>query len=266
MLWETVSLSYAIGSLDRGLLQAAITENQLQKQIIALQQTVISVLQDALYNDRQLSRADMAKLIAASDAAREGSINALRQQQQRLAIEEPPLRPSPAPSRASTVIDSDPLFCRYSLDLQFIPKKPLAASFAPGGDCRCPDCGRRLDVTADDFWQIGKRLPVVVKDGAYEKEVMQTREFRLGQRFVLKCHTSDGEYACVLCNKHRDKDALCRTVESLVNHVGRFHSVSELERDLDLRETHPLALPAPPTPMPPPGTREVRELEVREYR
>lgn len=213
----------------------------------------------------------MAKLVAASDAAREGSLDALRDQQRRLAIDNsPPRSVILPPKRASTVIESDPLFCRYSLDLQFIAKKPLAASFAPGGSCACPDCGRRLDVTADDFWQIGKRTPIIVQDGPYEKEIMETREFHLGQRFVVKCHTADGEYACVLCSKHRDRDAICRTVEALVNHVGRFHEVHELERDADLRESAPLALPAPPPPPPPaplpPNTREVRELELREYR
>ena len=52
-----------------------MTENQLQAQIIALQQTVINVLQDALYNDRPMSRGDIAQLISASQSAREGSLN-----------------------------------------------------------------------------------------------------------------------------------------------------------------------------------------------
>ncbi|KAJ4303805.1 hypothetical protein N0V90_002706 [Kalmusia sp. IMI 367209] len=216
-----------------------ITENQLQKQIIQLQQTVINVLQDALYNDRQLSRADMAKLAAASDAAREGSIDALRAQQQRLAlVEESPMRALPAPKRSSTVIDTDPLFCPYALGIQFKPSRPLAGSFAPGSDCRCPECDRRIDATADDFWQIGKRTPVVYGG----KEITETREFHLGQRFVIKCHMPDGEYACVLCSRGRDRDAVCRTVEALVNHVGRFHEVEELEREVDLKEAMPLAL------------------------
>ena len=114
------------------------------------------------------------------------------------------------------------------------------------------------------------QTPIIVKDGPYEKEVMETREFHLGQRFVVKCHTTDGDYACVLCSKHRDRDAICRTVESLINHVGKFHEVSELERDTDLKELAPLplaALPPPPPPAPlPPNTREFREVEMREYR
>ncbi|KAF2676535.1 hypothetical protein K458DRAFT_379755 [Lentithecium fluviatile CBS 122367] len=256
-----------------------VTENLLQKQIITLQQTVINVLQDALYNKRELTRADMAKLVAASDAAREGSLSALRSQQQRLALEEPagPFQASPqraltAPKRTYSIIESDPLFCRYSLNLQYIPKKPLAASFAPGGECRCPDCGIRLGVASDDFWQIGKRTPILVKEGSYEKEVLETREFRLAQRFVIKCHTAEGEFACVLCNRHRERDALCRTVEALVNHVGKFHEVHELECDADLRETMPLAL-APPPPASVAGSvrdrereRGIREAELREYR
>jgi len=241
-----------------------LTENLLQKQIITLQQTVINVLQDALYNKRELTRADMAKLVAASDAAREGSLSALRSQEQRLALEDSsaspfaasPSRALAAPKRASSVAESDHLFCRYSLNLQYIPKKPLAASFAPGGECRCPDCGLRLDVSSEDFWQIGKRTPIIVKENGYEKEVMETREFRLAQRFVVKCHTADGEFACVLCSKHRERDALCRTVDALVNHVGKFHEVDELERDADLRETVPLALPPPPRVPSPPRERE----------
>ncbi|KAF2640128.1 hypothetical protein P280DRAFT_469835 [Massarina eburnea CBS 473.64] len=270
-----------------------LTENQLQRQIIALQQTVIQVLQDALANDRHLTRGDMARLVAASNEAREGSIDALREQQRRLADAEadavhlPPLRqltlddsrsnsprsssprlalvpalaPIP-PKGASTVIEATSLFCPYSRDLQHMSKKPLSASFAPGGSSRCPDCMSLLDVTSEDFWQIGKRTPMIVREGAYEKEIMETREFHLGQRFVIKCHTEEGEYACVLCSKHRERDAICRTVESLVNHVGKFHDMAELEREVDLRETLPL------------GSRggsvvgsavSAREIEVRGY-
>ncbi|CAO2652290.1 Nn.00g005730.m01.CDS01 [Neocucurbitaria sp. VM-36] len=257
----------------------AIVENQLQAQIISLQQTVINVLQDALYNDRQLTRADMAKLIAASNSAREGSLDALRQAQQRLGSNGSNRSPSPqrslaTPKRASTIImDNGPnqLFCRYSLDLQYVPHKPLAASFAPGGSCQCPACGVRLDITAEDFWMIGKRTPLTVIDNGFETDIMETREFRLGQRFVLKCHTPDGEYACTICNKNRDVDAICRNVESLVKHVGTYHDVDELDREVDLRETkvdtRRLSLPAPRAPSPPPvaGLRR-EEVDVREYR
>ncbi|KAK6073312.1 hypothetical protein SCUP515_06924 [Seiridium cupressi] len=227
-----------------------ITENRLQAQVIALQQTVINVLQDALYSGRQLDSYDMSKLIAASNAARDGSLDALRQQRQRqtLAIEGPPPQGFPSPRRASTVMDVEPLYCRYALDLQYVRNKPLAATFAPGGSCRCPECGVRLDVESDDFWEIDKRAPRLVADGRYEREVIEEREFHLGQRFVVKCHTPDGEFACVICTRHRDRDAICPTVKSLVNHVGKYHDIGELEREFDFEQrsrTLPKALPAP---------------------
>ncbi|KAL1602215.1 hypothetical protein SLS59_004902 [Nothophoma quercina] len=255
----------------------AITENQLQAQIIALQQTVITVLQDALYSDRQLTRADMAKLVAASNSAREGSLKALQDQQARLSSHASQHSRSPSPQRSiaappkrssqSLVDTPDTLFCRYSLDLQYVPSKPLAASMAPGGSCECPACGLRLDVTGDDFWMIGKRTPITVIEQGYKSEVLETREFRLGQRFAVKCHTPDGEYACVICARNRDVDAICRNVESLVKHVGTYHEVEELEREVDLRETvvvdkRRLSLPAPPRE----GSPIVRERDVVEMR
>ncbi|KAF4970394.1 hypothetical protein FZEAL_10049, partial [Fusarium zealandicum] len=85
--YERLGRRFAIGDV--------ITENKLQAQVIALQQTVINVLQDAVYSGRRLDRVDMAKLVAASDAAREGSLGALRQQRQRLLMdpnETPPPR------------------------------------------------------------------------------------------------------------------------------------------------------------------------------
>ncbi|KAJ4992829.1 hypothetical protein SVAN01_01533 [Stagonosporopsis vannaccii] len=253
----------------------ATTENQLQAQIIALQQTVITVLQDALYNDRQLSHADMAKLVAASNSAREGSLKALQDQQIRLSSgasnrSGSPQRSIAAPPKRSSqslVEVPDTLYCRYSLDLQYIPNKPLAASMAPGGSCECPACGLRLDVTGEDFWMIGKRTPITVVEKGYETDIMETREFRLGQRFAVKCHTPDGEYACVICSRNRDVDAICRNVESLVKHVGTYHDVDELEREVDLRETmvvdkRRMSLPAPPRE----GSPLVRERDVVEMR
>jgi hypothetical protein len=257
----------------------AIVENQLQAQIISLQQTVINVLQDALYNDRQLTRADMAKLIAASNQARDGSLDALRQAQARLggshagsqaASRARSLSPPRSKRASSAIMDSpDQLFCRYAVDLQYTPSKPLASTFAPGGPCTCPACGQRLDVTSEDFWMIGKRTPATVLSASgFETDILETREFRLAQRFVIKCHTPDGEYACTICNKGRDVDAICRTVESLVKHVGTYHDVGELEREVDLRETkvdtRRLSLPAPRAPSPPPVV--AREEILREYR
>ena len=138
---------------------------------------------------------------------------------------------------------------------------------APGGSCACPACGLRLDVTGEDFWMIGKRTPLTVIEGGYKSEVMETREFRLGQRFAVKCHTPEGEYACVICSRERDSDAICRNVEALVKHVGTYQEVDELEREVDLRETvvvdkRRLSLPAPPRE----GSPLVREREFVEMR
>jgi len=178
--------------------------------------------------------------------------------------ESPPRSLAPPPRPAPTIMgSSDQLYCHYSLDLQYSTNKPLAASFAPGGSCACPACGVPLDVTADDFWMIGKRTPKTIVEHGHHTEIMETREFRLGQRFALKCHTPDGEYACTICNKYREVDAICRTVDSLVKHVGTFHDVDELERDVDLREvrvdTRRLSLPAPRAPSPPPSMSMRRE-------
>ena len=215
----------------------------------------------------------MSKLMAASHAARDGSLDALRSQSQRLAMQEPVERALPPPKRSSTssAVELDSIFCRYSLDLQYVPHKPLAAAFAPDGSSRCPACGVRLDVEPADVWHIGKRTPVIVSDGRYEKEVLEEREFRVGQRFVVKCHTADGDYACTLCNKGRDVDVVCGSVDTLINHVGRAHSASELERDRDVCETSfdlPKALEVPKALPPPVGVKEVRErrLTLPDYR
>ncbi|KAI7285534.1 hypothetical protein KC340_g18328, partial [Hortaea werneckii] len=62
---------------DRYATGDIITENRLQKQIIQLQQTVINVLQEALYSGRGLTEIDQRRLIAAQSAARDGSLDAL---------------------------------------------------------------------------------------------------------------------------------------------------------------------------------------------
>ncbi|KAK3328680.1 hypothetical protein B0T19DRAFT_197008 [Cercophora scortea] len=63
-----------------------IAQTQLQSQVITLQSTVIALLQDALFTDRPI---DMAKLYEASELAREGTIQALRDQHQRLIGSQP---------------------------------------------------------------------------------------------------------------------------------------------------------------------------------
>ncbi|PSN61513.1 hypothetical protein BS50DRAFT_152984 [Corynespora cassiicola Philippines] len=224
-----------------------IAENALQAQIIALQQTVIQVLQDAYFTGRALSHADMAKLVSASTAARENSLDALRAQQSRLALPPsepgggayspaprslalpPPPVPAPPPPRPASVLSitgsgggggggaggANPLFCPLASSLQTSPSAPLPPSFAPRGSLRCPHCLCHIPAPANDFWAIGKRSAHFVTDPAtgLQREVVRTREFQLGQRFLLKCHTPEGEFACTLCARGRDVDTLCATVE-----------------------------------------------------
>ncbi|KAI1487529.1 hypothetical protein F5X96DRAFT_649458 [Biscogniauxia mediterranea] len=227
---ERLGRRYAVGDI--------ITENQLQAQILALQQTVISVLQDALLNNRTITRHDMQRLILASKTAREGSLDALRQQYQRLLLDTmPPQRRLPPPKRASMDRGNESIFCRYSLDLQHIPRKQLSASFAPGGNGRCPYCRVRLDIASSNtYWHIEKRVPAVISDGLYKEEIMEDHSFHLGQRFAIKCHTENGDFACVLCHNYRSVHVICSNLETLVNHVGKAHDAFELAKDMDLRE------------------------------
>lgn len=233
-----------------------IAENQLQAQIIALQQTVIDVLQDALMSGRKLTKADVRRLIAAQDRARDGSLDALRDQYERMLpmssrrgsqmlIESQPTFPptrqltAPMPAIDSPLDDSFPpprrvrtlptngsslppngLYCRYAYDLQNDSRKALNTAFAPSGSQRCPACDMRLPVSGEKVW--------VVESGE--------GTFTVDSRLVIKSHTTQGDYACVLCynDRERDADCICSSVEALVRHVGRMHTREEFEREVDI--------------------------------
>ncbi|KAI0140548.1 hypothetical protein GGR57DRAFT_487742 [Xylariaceae sp. FL1272] len=219
---ERLGKQFAIGDM--------LTENHLQTQIIALQQTVIDVLQDALLHGRQLSRADVRKLVSASERARDGSLQALRLQGQRLRLEEHP-RPnlSSLQGHEPRSIRADDLFCQYSLELQYFINMSLSSSFTHDGNGVCPECGVRVTMeTRDTYWHIEKKAPVLIDRGEYNEEVTETHHFDVGQRFIVQCHTRTGEYACVLCRKYRDIDVICRSVTTFINHVGRAHNIHEL--------------------------------------
>ena len=215
-----------------------------------LQQTVINVLQDALYNDRPPTRADLAKLYTASESARANSIDALRTQYQRMLTGGPINKPLALPSATSISssatsrrsspspppIDTSPLFCRYSTDLQNISRQPLHPRLRAGGDGRCPACMIRLSMNPTDIWKIVKESKVRVKEPGFEREITEERAFHLTDRFVVKCHREDGEYACVLCTRSRKVDTVCANLETLVRHVGRVHEIEEYEREIDIRE------------------------------
>lgn len=243
-----------------------ITENKLQAQIIQLQQTVISVLQDALYSGRGLTEDDLQRLLTAQQAAREGSLDALEGRHehmladqrtrrkrlpgpydhappQRLLLEDairPPPRQHTFPARQSSTLSVRPprraeslptspsgLFCRYSEDLQH-SSRSLGPEFDPSAGSRCRTCGHTLPLDSRDVWVFGTEVPT--NTGGRQK----VRETRMSARFVVKCHTPDARYACMLCTQHRDVDCVCRSIEALIKHLAAEHTPEELERDADL--------------------------------
>ena len=234
---------------------------------------MINVLQDALLNERSLTKVDINKLILAQQVARDGSMDALSSQYDRMlldrrpsesnrlseaiqsrqrrigAAEEPqypvrrqltlpaaPRSNSPEPLRRVRTLPV-PLprgLCRYSEDLQ-MTRKSLGPSFDATASHRCPACGLLIRVSADDTWVLEARTPVTVSDSyGGEQQVIEARTFEVGARFVVKCHTEDGEFACVLCPQYRDVDAICGNVESLVRHLGQVHTSAQFEREVDL--------------------------------
>ncbi len=234
-----------------------ITENKLQAQIITLQQAVINVLQEALMDGRSLTKADIHRLVGAQERARDGSLEALRGQYDRLlpaAYEEKRLRiegprsgdariqrqltlPAAVPEREefsppkrvmSLPVQqaSEELYCGYSRDLQ-ASRVALGPSFAASGSCRCPDCGVRIPVSKLDVWTFEVRIPV--GDDRLEKRI-----YEMDARLVVKSHTSYGDYACVLCSRERELDCICKSVDVLVEHLGRVHTSEEFEREKDM--------------------------------
>jgi hypothetical protein len=230
-----VGQDYARGDL--------VTENKLQGQIIQLHQTVISVLQEALYDGRQLSQDEIHRLIIAQQDARDGSLEALQGQYKRMLgrsrrrteddlmmVEDKPrplqkqltfpmrrvsLRDSIDSPRAVKALPAPgrSLFCRYSDDLQH-SGRALSQAFDATGDGRCPACEVVLPLEKGDSWVF--------------------RDARISARFVVKCHAEDGRYACILCAQHRDVDCVCRDIEALVRHVGTMHDAVEIEGDPDI--------------------------------
>lgn len=278
--------------------RAVLTENELQKQIILLQQTVIGVLEDALYNGRQIGRGGVDKLVRASRSARNGSLDALQGQYRRILQELPvsrpppkaieagageasprgplPPRPPPKAHQASSKTKTRPgpssrspprgtsgrdFYCRYSVDLQLSPR-PLSGAFAPGKGSACPACSTRLTVDTADMWEF--TLPARAssvgatagKSSSRDKAKAQGRDtsrkgsaakgqhvqgmvrIRLPAKFVVKCHTPEGEYACALCcgpdGEYGGEIVLCEDPEALVDHVAKEHKTSDLEKEVDI--------------------------------
>lgn len=122
------------------------------------------------------------------------------------------------------------LFCRYACDLQN-SHLPLHSNFKSNGSHRCPSCSTTIPVDTRDVWVLSTQFP---KDPARPDSKPKTRDYRMDARFVAKCHTTDGKFACILCDKFRDRDCICKNVDALVKHLGTAHTPGEFDRDGDL--------------------------------
>lgn len=227
--------------------------------MIALQRLVIETLQDIYSMGRAPTRKEYIRLMDATDAACAGSVAAFRGQHRRL-IEVPPVlvsphRRVPMERRVSMDLtpfstqDVDPLYCGYALDLQRNPNKLLSPSFDISGKQRCPSCGTRFDLLHGHAWKITKDIlrPTSLEHDrrapafAYSAPVITVQElevvmFHVMNRFIVKCHREDGEFACVLCNGNRPADTIWGSMNELVKHVQRAHDIGEYEREVDIGE------------------------------
>ena len=243
-----------------------ISENKLQAQVIQLQSTVINVLQDALLNDRRLSKADIHRLITAQDSARQGSLDALRDQYDRMIQDQPqqltidyrrssrqmspPRRQLTLPPPDSPMDDnfapvrrvmtqpidrsgsnSPPIFCRYAIDLQRDSRRALHPSFSTSGTQKCPACSVIVPVTFKDEWVFETRTPIRGNNG---EDLVEVRSFSMDARLIVKSHTPSGELMCVICYHERNADCLCASVDALIRHIGRVHTSEEFIREEDM--------------------------------
>ncbi|KXS93525.1 hypothetical protein AC578_4244 [Pseudocercospora eumusae] len=157
------------------------------------------------------------------------------------AVQSPPLSqrsargsPPPGPKTIKSLPAPPPaLFCRYAKDLQKDPWRPLDKAFSRSGTHACPACHIPIPVDTRDVWVLSTHFP---KSSSNSLEKVKNRDYRMDARFVIKCHTADGRghFACVLCDKWRDIDCICRDVDALVKHLGTAHTPDEFEKDGDL--------------------------------
>ncbi|KAF1985665.1 hypothetical protein K402DRAFT_334043 [Aulographum hederae CBS 113979] len=268
-LYDRVGNKFAIGD--------TITQNQLQQNIIQLQQTVIHILQEALYRPEGLAKGEVAALLSASENARRNTIEALDSQYKRMitaggvsgappppqlltlpsiapstkttkgsnAPPPPSARPSLLPSMPSD--DGSPLYCKYSQHLQTNASKPLFPSFSASGDKRCPVCSTTIGIEPSRAWKITKDVEhsratktrknsTTGKEETVEEIVVEEKTWHVTNRFVVKCHRQNGEFACVLCSENRNVDTIWESMKGLVGHVQRVHGWEELRGEVDVRE------------------------------
>lgn len=229
-----------------------LAQNQLQAQIIAMQQAIISVYQSG---NGEHSRRHLANLVQSAHAARAASKKVLADLFFRMIAEaETPRIPGAFPlsssstnelvirarskSRSRTKRQDDAsilsdrsdtlrrLFCPYAIDLQRHLDQPLAHSYLEGGDGRCPYCRTDLHTRPRKAWEL------VLEDGRRNSG----KAFLIGNRFVVKSHRETGGFACVLCNRFSNHDTVCSEIAELLDHVWKEHKAEELEADKDVRQ------------------------------
>lgn len=84
----------------------------------------------------------------------------------------------------------------------------------------------------------GKAVVAAVAAAEEQRAAVQIMRFRVPARFVAKCHTPEGDYACVLCcgprGDYTGPVVLCDGPESLIDHVAREHRIMDIEREVDI--------------------------------
>ncbi|KAL6151138.1 hypothetical protein ACJBU6_10129 [Exserohilum turcicum] len=147
---------------------------------------------------------------------------------------EPELKPRPKLDTRPSFPPSKPrLFCLYAKDLQDDPWLPLAKSYRPCGDNKCPFCRTYLSMRPGKVWEI---VVDNCKEPRSSHRKSAYRVFRIKNRFIVKSHREQGGFACVLCARFRRFDMLCRDIGSLIDHLWREHTADELEWDIDVVE------------------------------
>ncbi|KKY36565.1 hypothetical protein UCDDA912_g03475 [Diaporthe ampelina] len=191
--YDRLGRRFAVGDM--------ITENELQKQIILLQQTVIGVLEDALYSGRQIDRAGVDKLVIPVDSDDMWDVDFPVKGK---------LPPAPAHPRA--------------------PSPGLEGSSKGPPDNKAKQPPESTDASRGRS-RTGKEVVAVTEQSG------KKLTFRIPARFLVKCHTPRGEYACGLCAGPRGDSAvvvLCETPEDLVYHIAKEHKTADIEKDVDI--------------------------------
>jgi len=126
--------------------------------------------------------------------------------------------------------NQDDLFCRYSYDLQRDARLPLESTN------HCGDCGAIFEIEAGRAWRITREVcKERISTADYDEEIVEDRTYLVSNRFIIKCHRPNGQYACALCFRFRDKDTLCDSPRTLIRHVQVKHTADEY-LDADIKE------------------------------